>query len=428
MDSFTTQQIQAMKSGGNEQYNTYIEQQGSTEGLSFSRNTPTKEKYDNPIAELYKLRLKARAEGRPEPTELPKREEKVSSSSSTTRPAGKQMSFVNTTPPPSFISSTISAYKLSIWASGSVIMDQLLSKHPLGLMMGLAGMVGTVAVSTVSGPAGKVCKCLIAFAGGVVGVVQPCHMGYQIRSQRLPAFDSSVNDYTKRCKEGRAKRNLGYEVFFPPNVSIGDSVDKALIFYPGFLVDHMSYARILGQLSDKGILVLLVNAEPSRVVSEVASVEHLKRLRHEITTLMGITVKEWLIGGHSLGGMACASLFAQRDFPTDISRLVQWAIPGESSDLSKSSILKSVLRISGTRDGVVKALDVKEAHSRTKFPANCDAQFESIVGGNHAGFAHYGPQKFPVPDWDRQGITLDQQHHKVVQWTARYILSGKKVQ
>jgi len=236
----------------------------------------------------------------------------------------------------------------------------------------------------------------------------------------------------------RAKRNKGYEVFFPPNVSIGDSVDKALIFYPGLLVDHMAYATILGKLSDRGILVLLVNAEPSRCCSEIATVDHLKRLRHEITVLMNISVKEWVLGGHSLGGITASALFTKTSssssspFPTDITRLVQWAIPGEAVNFRRknnnSTInLKSVLRIYGTCDGVVVPLDKGVIHAQTnKFPEDCNFEIEMIVGGNHSGFAHYGPQLFPMADWERKGITLDEQQAKVIKWTADFILENNK--
>ncbi|KAL3907193.1 MAG: hypothetical protein SGILL_008970, partial [Bacillariaceae sp.] len=179
-------------------------------------------------------------------------------------------------------------------------------------------------------------------------------------------------------------------------------------------------------ISDKGILVLLVDASPSRMSNEVASLKHLKCVRHEITTLMGITVKEWSIGGHSLGGMAAAGLMQQRGFPSDISKLVQWAIPGEPCNLAKAKHeLKSVLRISASKDGIVKPFEVGDAHIRDKFRPNCDVQLEMIVGGNHAGFGHYGPQLFPGKDGERT-ISLEQQQAKVVQWTSRFIQSGDK--
>jgi hypothetical protein len=124
----------------------------------------------------------------------------------------------------------------------------------------------------------------------------------------------------------RANRNNGYEVFFPPNVSIGDSVNKAFIFYPELLVDHMAYAMVFGKLSDRGILVLLVNAQPSRCCTEITTVNYLKRLVYEITTLMDISVKEWVLGGHSLGGLLATTIFIKdppSERPKSITRPVQ---------------------------------------------------------------------------------------------------------
>jgi ADP-ribosylation factor GTPase-activating protein 1 len=65
MDAWTPQQVEKMKAGGNDRCNEFLQQHGvsSTAGI--------REKYDSPAAELYKDALKARIEGRPEPTELP---------------------------------------------------------------------------------------------------------------------------------------------------------------------------------------------------------------------------------------------------------------------------------------------------------------------------------------------------------------------
>jgi hypothetical protein len=66
MDSWTPAQLNLMKAGGNARCATYLQQKGIPSG------TPIKEKYESPAAQLYKEVLKARVEGRPEPTELPK--------------------------------------------------------------------------------------------------------------------------------------------------------------------------------------------------------------------------------------------------------------------------------------------------------------------------------------------------------------------
>jgi Putative GTPase activating protein for Arf len=65
MDSWTDKQLALMKNGGNDKCNDYLKKHG------IDARTPIKQKYESPHAQLYKEVLKARVEGRPEPTELP---------------------------------------------------------------------------------------------------------------------------------------------------------------------------------------------------------------------------------------------------------------------------------------------------------------------------------------------------------------------
>lgn len=65
MDSWTEKQLSAMKTGGNKKSNDYLKAKG------IDPNGPVKAKYESDAAQLYKECLKARIEGRPEPTSLP---------------------------------------------------------------------------------------------------------------------------------------------------------------------------------------------------------------------------------------------------------------------------------------------------------------------------------------------------------------------
>ena len=47
--------------------------------------------------------------------------------------------------------------------------------------------------------------------------------------------------------------------------------------------------------------------------------------------------------------------------------------------------------------------------------------FLEIEGGNHSGFAHYGPQTFPLKDGERS-ITLDEQQDAVVAATTTFLV------
>jgi hypothetical protein len=65
MDSWTDKQLALMKGGGNDKCNQYLQAKG------IGPKTPIKQKYESDHAQLYKEILKARIEGRPEPTSLP---------------------------------------------------------------------------------------------------------------------------------------------------------------------------------------------------------------------------------------------------------------------------------------------------------------------------------------------------------------------
>lgn len=67
MDSWTDKQLALMKNGGNQKCNDYLKSKG------IDPRTPIKAKYESDAAQLYKEILKARAEGRPEPTSLPQK-------------------------------------------------------------------------------------------------------------------------------------------------------------------------------------------------------------------------------------------------------------------------------------------------------------------------------------------------------------------
>eukprot|EP00638_Chattonella_subsalsa_P005034 CAMPEP_0117744350 /NCGR_PEP_ID=MMETSP0947-20121206/6700_1 /TAXON_ID=44440 /ORGANISM="Chattonella subsalsa, Strain CCMP2191" /LENGTH=429 /DNA_ID=CAMNT_0005561269 /DNA_START=357 /DNA_END=1646 /DNA_ORIENTATION=- len=71
MDSWTDKQISMMRMGGNAALREWFTSKG------VDNNMHIREKYNTPEAELYKERLLAKVEGRPLPTELPKREPRV---------------------------------------------------------------------------------------------------------------------------------------------------------------------------------------------------------------------------------------------------------------------------------------------------------------------------------------------------------------
>jgi len=64
MDSWTPAQLAAMFAGGNKKMNDFMASKGVTP------STAIRQKYNSDAAALYKLVLKARVAGEPEPTEV----------------------------------------------------------------------------------------------------------------------------------------------------------------------------------------------------------------------------------------------------------------------------------------------------------------------------------------------------------------------
>jgi len=76
MDSWTEKQLSLMKNGGNKKCNDYLKLKG------IDSRTPVKAKYESDHAQLFKEILKARVEGRPEPTSLPPPRKRVAAPAS----------------------------------------------------------------------------------------------------------------------------------------------------------------------------------------------------------------------------------------------------------------------------------------------------------------------------------------------------------
>ena len=74
MDSWNPKQLLLMKAGGNAKCAAFLSQKGVPATM------PIKQKYESPAAQLYKEVLRARVEGTPEPTELPKASNPTNSS------------------------------------------------------------------------------------------------------------------------------------------------------------------------------------------------------------------------------------------------------------------------------------------------------------------------------------------------------------
>ena len=161
----------------------------------------------------------------------------------------------------------------------------------------------------------------------------------------------------------------GEIAFVPAHANAG------LIFYPGGKVQPEAYAPLLTKCAQEGILCVLVKPLFNLAIFDVDAASGIEKQFPEID--------EWLIGGHSLGGVTASMYLANHD--GEFSGIVFLAAY-PSEDLSNVDV--RALSIVGNNDGVLDRKKYNEAES--KMPSH--VQEVVIDGGNHANYGNYGTQ------------------------------------
>ena len=158
---------------------------------------------------------------------------------------------------------------------------------------------------------------------------------------------------------------------------MNESPSAGVIFYPGGKVDPRAYAPPMHQIAAQGYLAVIVPMPLNLAVLAPGKASQVMAAYPEI--------KDWIIGGHSLGGAMAAHFVKQN--PTLLDGLFFWAAyPASGDDLSQMDL--KVVSISGSLDGL--ATPDKIEASRVLLPA--DSIWIPIEGGNHAQFGWYGDQ------------------------------------
>lgn len=147
---------------------------------------------------------------------------------------------------------------------------------------------------------------------------------------------------------------------------------RGLVFYPGAKVEAEAYAsRLSGLVSREGLTVV--------VPKPWLHLALFDRRDLDTFTALAPDTREWLVGGHSMGGVRACQL-APRS--TGLLLLGSYC----ATDLSSSAL--PVLSIGGERDGL--STPAKIADARDELPAN--AVLVEVPGANHASFGDYGVQ------------------------------------
>jgi hypothetical protein len=180
------------------------------------------------------------------------------------------------------------------------------------------------------------------------------------------ALDALVDDDVVEVRE-----TSGWYAFVPRD---GDAT-TGLVYSPGARVDVRATAAVLRPLAEAGYVVVALKeplgialTSPDQSASAIAAFDE---------------VSSWVVGGHSLGGVAASSFAAAHDDVVD-GLLLHASYP--LGDMSGADV--RVTSVWGSRDGLTTAEDVEA--SRATLPAG--TTFVEVPGGVHAFFADYGPQ------------------------------------
>ena len=181
----------------------------------------------------------------------------------------------------------------------------------------------------------------------------------------------SIKKYLSKF-ENVTKSKLGKNKF----IYKGKNTRAALIFHQGCFVEYEAYEPLMTAIANKGIMCILISSTLSCPFFNINDADGIKEKFPEI--------KNWYIGGHSLGGVI--SSFYLSKHLKDFNGLILLA-SYITKDLSKSNL--KVLSIYGSND---KIINLKNYKKYKKNLPNDMVEF-IIEGGNHSNFGMYGFQK-----------------------------------
>ena len=185
---------------------------------------------------------------------------------------------------------------------------------------------------------------------------------YRADSEAVSAFSVSQN-VTSEVIDGNIR------------VYKTENAEAALIFYPGGKVECTSYEPLMMACAEKGIMCVLLEMPFNLAVFDVNAAEGIQGNFPEI--------KNWYVGGHSLGGsMAASFLESSKDNFQGLVLLASYS----TSDFSETDM--NVLSVYGSEDKVLNMEKYKE--NKTNLPATFTEYV--IDGGCHAYFGMYGSQ------------------------------------
>lgn len=211
-------------------------------------------------------------------------------------------------------------------------------------------------------------KAVVGIASVVLAVVLIAAACLVYLNDYYHADQEAIAAFLKQDASWKDKAK-GTLVFEPDNAT------KGFIFYPGGKVEYMAYVPLMQACADQGVLCVLVEMPFNLAVLDMNAADGLQEQYPHI--------REWYIGGHSLGGSMAASYLA--DNAEDYEGLILLG-SYSTADLSRTDL--DVLSVFGSEDKVMNRAKYDE--NRTNLP---DDFTEVIIdGGCHVYFGMYGAQ------------------------------------
>jgi alpha-beta hydrolase superfamily lysophospholipase len=175
-----------------------------------------------------------------------------------------------------------------------------------------------------------------------------------------------------------------------------------VVFFPGAVVDPVAYAPLLRDVAAAGYPAILVEVPRRGALGGADDPRVFDRARTGMRSLRN--VGEWVVAGHSRGGLIAATFV--RGEPANFAGLVLIGTT-HPRDFTLADVRLPVTKIYGTRDTVA---DVEKiVATRGNLPAA--ARMVPIAGGNHAQFGYYG---FQLGDWPAT-ITREEQQRQTLE-------------
>lgn len=215
--------------------------------------------------------------------------------------------------------------------------------------------------------------------------------------------------------ETNLKKNRGdYAVYYSGNAA----PDHAFLMVPGGMVDPHVYVCWINRLvrNDPSVAVVLLKYPSNLPITNISKVLKVANDLDEFS--------HWAIGGHSLGGVVAASVVHKdTGFFDGLVLMASWS--RAASDLSNWG--STVLSVYASEDQLATEEEVFNSGqflppgitiSSPEELAALSAQtaYYQIVGGNHAGFGCYGPQKGD----GKAFIDVDEQQEQLIMMIQSY--------